>query len=115
MGEYCLVLNSDQEISLSHIFTMNIAETYPKGDEFVQVPSDSSSGQVHIYSDNPIVKQASQSSMFLGEHLLMLYPDETDGHFIVIDHQRPAVPLSLTNVIVLETEDMVNVRVMMFG
>ena len=41
--------------------------------------------------------------MFLGEQIqrkLMLYPDETDGHFIVIDHQRPAVPLSLTDVIV---------------
>lgn len=92
VGEHCLVTDENEEqhvIKLSHIFTINILETYPiyiKGEVYLQVTDSNEVGQVHIYSDNPIVKLTSVIKMFLGSQIqrkLMLYPDVVEGHFIV--------------------------------
>lgn len=102
VGEYCLITDENEEqhaIKLSHIFTINISETYPifiKGEVYLQVTDCNEVGQVHIYSDNPIVKLTSVIKMCLGSQIqrkLMLYPDVMEDHFIVIDHQRLYSPL----------------------
>ena len=122
VGEHCLVTdeNEDQHvIKLSHIFTINISGTYPifvKGEVNLQVCDSNEVGQVHIYSNNPVVELTSVNKMFLGSQIqrkLMLYRDVTEGHFIVIDHQRPCSPLSPTDVAIplyLETGDVIKVR-----
>ena len=106
-------------IKLSHIFTVNISGTYPiyiKGEVYLQVTDSNEVGQVHIYSDNPIVKLTSVIKMFLGSQIqrkLMLYPDVVEDHFIVIDHQRLCSPLRPTDVAVplhLQTGDVIKVR-----
>lgn len=122
VGEHCLVIEENEEqhvIKLSHIFTINISGTYPiyvKGEVYLQVSDSNEVGQVHIYSDNPIVELTSVNTMFLGSQIqwkLMLYPDVTEDHFIVIDHQRLCSPLSPTDVAIplhLETGDVIKVR-----
>ena len=121
VGENCLVMNENEEhvIKLSHVFTINISGTYPifvKGEVYLQVCDSNEVSQVHIYSDNPVVELTSVNKMFLGSQIqrkLMLYRDVTEGHFIVIDHQRPCSPLSATDVtipIYLKRGDVIKVR-----
>ena len=122
VGEHCLVTDENEEqhvIKLSHIFTINISGTYPifvKDEVYLQVCDSNEVGQVHIYSDNPVVELTSVNKMFLGSQIqrkLMLYRDVTEGHFIVIGHQRPCSPLSATDVAIplyLERRDVIKVR-----
>lgn len=99
VGESCLVENAGEEvevISIAQIFSFKISDSYftfLKGLQYVPVG-------VHSYSDNAIV-EATRNKIILEvkkvKRKVMLYPKE-DNTFIVIDYQRPQIPLRLQDV-----------------
>lgn len=98
IGESCLVEddNGEHVVLIEKIFTFKITDTYNiflKGIQYSPVG-------MHTYSDSAIVKITRNNIIFLDSQVkrkVMLYPNE-DNTFIVIDYQRPHIPLSLQDV-----------------
>ena len=102
VGECCFVESpavSGEEVTvikIAQIFSFKIMDTYYI---FLKAMLYNHVG-VHSYSDNYIVEATSRNSLILVNDVkrkVMLYP-HGDNTFIVIDYQRPRVPLSLQDV-----------------
>lgn len=104
VGECCLVaenVSREEEvvtIKIAQIFSFKIADTYfifVKGFQYTPVG-------IHSYSDNSVVESTTTSIVIQIDRLkrkVMLYPhDHETNTFIIIDYQRPNIPLSLQDV-----------------
>ena len=98
VNECCLVESVSGEviIKIAQIFSFKIMDKYfifLKGLQYT--PCD-----IHSYSDNPIVEATTSNTTIQTNQVkrkVMLYPHE-DNKFIVIDYQRPQIPLNLQDV-----------------
>ena len=126
VGEHVLVMDDAGELSVAKIdaiLAINIEEEYHlllKGEEYAQSVTETGDSRIHASSENPFVEPT--SSMIFSPcksivRKVMLFPDPDHLHdpymYVVIDHQRPFIPLNKEAVIVPhfpEAGDMVYVR-----
>ncbi|KAL5479355.1 hypothetical protein EMCRGX_G022868, partial [Ephydatia muelleri] len=126
VGEHVLVSDDAGELSVAKIdaiLAVNIEEEYHlllKGEEYAQSVTETGDSRIHTSSENPFVESTSSMIFFPCKSIVrkvMLFPDPDHLHdpymYVVIDHQRPFIPLNKEAVIVPhfpEAGDMVCVR-----
>ena len=126
VGEHVLVSDDAGELSVAKIdaiLAVNIEEEYHlllKGEEYAQSVTETGDSRIHASSENPFVESTSSMIFFPCKSIVrkvMLFPDPDHLHdpymYVVIDHQRPFIPLNKEAVIVPhfpEAGDMVCVR-----
>lgn len=100
LGEFCLVSNSaggQTVLKISEIFAVSINNTYSSFIKGCQYAPDSVNPMTHSHSGNPVVADVHCNLICTDSQLerkLMLYPHQTvPNHFIVMDHNRPSIPL----------------------
>jgi hypothetical protein len=107
-GEFCIVMNSQggrAVLKISEIFSLKISEVYNyfiKG--YMYGPGDEEPLRIHPYSGNPVITDAHFTATCLVSQVqrkVMMYPHQTlEDYYIVIDHERPYMPLSPSDVII---------------
>ena len=121
VGEHCLATHNDEDIviKISDIFSLCFSGTYYsffKGGIYLQDTISDQSPRIHTYSSNPILKYTANTGVLLVQQLkrkVMLYPHEEAEKYILIDHQRPAIPLSPSDILIPqypEPDDMIAVQ-----
>lgn len=105
VGEHCIVNRQEEHtvLSITAIFSLRIGEVY---NSFIKgkVYSPDEEPVTHPHSGNPIIMSTETTILCLASQIVrkvMLYPCESQpNYYIVIDYERPHIPLSPSDIIV---------------